>query len=66
MQDLNLRLLPCEGSTLATELIAQPGGNYRKNMATRQQIEMSPAVEFLDLGGDAGLVQIVLGQQLFA
>ncbi len=23
MQDLNLRLLPCEGSTLATELIAR-------------------------------------------
>lgn len=26
MQDLNLRLLPCKGSTLATELIAPTGG----------------------------------------
>ena len=25
MQDLNLRLLPCKGSTLATELIAPTG-----------------------------------------
>ncbi len=30
MQDLNLRLLPCEGSTLATELIAQAGIINRK------------------------------------